>query len=247
MSLNVVSVHNVSFKYNGKDVLCNISFDVARGDYLGLVGPNGSGKSTLIRLILGLENPQLGNISLFDQPRSAFREWHRIGYLPQKSAAFGRFFPATVREIVALGLVPLRRRQGRSEKQAVETAMDLLDIADIGGKLIGELSGGQQQRVLLARALVKNPEVLLLDEPTIAIDPEIRQKFFNILVDLNRQKQVTIVLVTHDIGDIGRYAQKLLYLDKEMIFYGGFDDFCQSAEMTDLFGPFSQHLICHRH
>ncbi len=247
MPVDVISVRNLSFRYNGKDILCNISFSVPQGTYLALVGPNGSGKSTLVRLILGLERPLTGEISLFDQPRSTFREWRRVGYLPQRNAAFSRFFPATVREIVALGLMPAPRGDGQKQKHALENALKLMDIVDIRDKLIGELSGGQQQRVLLARALVKEPELLLLDEPTAAIDPEIRGKFFSLLSELNKKRQVTIVLVTHDLGDIGKYAQKLLYLDKEIVFYGGFDDFCLSTEMTQVFGPFSQHLICHRH
>ena len=123
----------------------------------------------------------------------------------------------------------------------------LVDIADIGDKLIGALSGGQQQRVLLARALVKEPELLILDEPTIAIDPEIRERFLNVLSGLNRDGGVTVLLVTHDTGSIGKYAKKLLYLEREVVFYGGFDEFCLSEEMTKVFGAFAQHLICHRH
>jgi len=113
--------------------------------------------------------------------------------------------------------------------------------------MIGELSGGQQQRVFLARAIVHEPELLILDEPTAALDPETRERFFAMIQELNGKKGVTIILVTHDIGNIGKYASKLLYLDKKIIFYGSFNDFCLSDEMMGYFGAYSQHVICHRH
>jgi len=248
MPVEVVSVRNLVFTYETRDVLRNISFSIEAGDYVGLVGSNGSGKSTLIRLILGLETPVDGSVSLFGQAPSRFRDWRKIGYLPQKNAALSRFFPATVQEIVALGLVPKRAvTPVRENREALRKALDLMDITDIRDKLIGELSGGQQQRVLLARALIKEPELLILDEPTIAVDPEIRERFLNVLMELNQKRQVTVLLVTHDTASIGKYAKKLLYLETEIIFYGGFDDFCLSAEMTKVFGSFAQHLICHRH
>jgi len=125
--------------------------------------------------------------------------------------------------------------------------LELVDIIDIKTELIGELSGGQQQRVLIAKALVSEPELLILDEPTTALDPEAREKFFGTLKDLNENRKVTIIIITHDIGTIGKYASRLLYLDKKLIFYGGFDDFCTSSEMANYFGEYSQHVICHRH
>jgi zinc transport system ATP-binding protein len=248
MPVECISLQDVSFRYDTKPILNNVSFSVSQGDYVGLVGSNGSGKSTLVRLILGLEKPTAGTVSLFGQPLSQFTRWEKVGYLPQKTGAFSRFFPATVEEIVALGLVPKRRTalNGLS-KNAIENALELMSITEIRNKLIVELSGGQQQRVLLARALVKEPELLILDEPTVAVDPEIREKFSQVIADLNRTRNVTVLLVTHDTARIGKYARKLLYLEGEIVFYGGFDEFCLSPEMTKVFGAFSQHLICHRH
>lgn len=248
MQVDVIAARDLGFAYETKPVLRDITFSITKGDYVGLVGPNGSGKSTLIRLILGLETPDGGTVSLFGQPPPAFRDWHRVGYLPQRNAALSRFFPATVQEIVALGLVP-KRKGGPAGKnrEALQRVMELVDIVDIKDKLIGELSGGQQQRVLLARALVKEPELLILDEPTLAIDPEVRERFLDVLTELNEKRQVTVLLVTHDTGTIGKYASKLLYLEGEIIFYGGFDEFCLSGEMTKVFGSFAQHIICHRH
>ncbi len=250
MSTAVIHVENLCFQYQAVEVLTDISFEITAGDYVGLVGPNGSGKTTLVRAILGVARSLTGKVALFGQVLEQFQDWHKVGYLPQKLGGFNPNFPATVREVVSLGLIARKsfpRRLGRNDQRAVERALERLDIADIGQKLIGELSGGQQQRVLIARALVGEPELIILDEPSTALDPETREHFFAILQDLNRNSRVTMILVTHDMGTIGQYADKLLYIDRKIIFYGGFDEFCRSENMTALFGGGAQHIICHRH
>lgn len=250
MSVDVLSVKNLFFRYNSLDVLSDISFSIGTGDYIGLVGPNGSGKTTLLRLCLGFLRPSQGDVRLFGQDPSTFADWHRIGYLPQKPSALSPYFPATVREIITLGLLSKKtfpKYLKRRDEESIEQILELLDIADIRHRMIGELSGGQQQRVLLARALVNRPDLLILDEPSTALDPETRERFFTLMDKLNREHRTGIVIVTHDTGNIGRYASKLLYLDKTVIFYGSFDDFCASKEITRFFGEFAQHVICHRH
>ncbi|HXC93483.1 MAG TPA: ATP-binding cassette domain-containing protein, partial [Geobacteraceae bacterium] len=124
---------------------------------------------------------------------------------------------------------------------------DMMGIVHLKKRLIGDLSGGQQQRVLLARAMVNCPELLILDEPTTALDPETREHFYGLVEDLNRNVGTTVLLVTHDTWSIGKYASRFLYIDKKIIFDGSFDDFCRSDEMTAFFGEHAQHLICHRH
>ncbi|QSV47210.1 metal ABC transporter ATP-binding protein [Geobacter benzoatilyticus] len=250
MPVEVVTVHGLSLAYQGADALCDVSFAVEKGSYVGIVGPNGSGKSTLVRCILGLARPDRGGVSLFGAPLESFDQWQRVGYLPQGLQHFNPHFPATVAEVVGLGLLAARRfprRLSREDAGAVDRALELMGIGDIRNRLIGELSGGLRQRVLLARALVNEPELLVLDEPTTALDPETRESFYRAISDLNRERETTVILVTHDSGTIGSYASKLLYLDKRLVFYGGFDDFCGSSEMAEFFGPSSQHLICHRH
>jgi zinc transport system ATP-binding protein len=250
MPVDVLATEGLTFQYNSTEILADISFRLQAGDYLGLVGPNGSGKTTLIKLILGLLQPSKGEIVLFGSNLTDFKDWRKVGYLPQKINSFNPHFPATVREIVSLGLLSTKRfprRIKRNDDMAINNALELVDIIDIKTELIGELSGGQQQRVLIAKALVSDPELLILDEPTTALDPEAREKFFGTLKDLNENKKVTIIIITHDIGTIGKYASRLLYLDKRLIFYGGFDDFCTSSEMANYFGEYSQHVICHRH
>lgn len=246
----IVSTKLLSCSYREGRVLEEISFQVARGDYVGIVGPNGSGKSTLIKALLGLVTVNHGSAALFGIPLADFRDWHKVGYLPQSLHLVNPVFPATVHETVGLGLLSLKRfpkRLNRADNDKIERLLEELGIFDLKHKLIGELSGGQLQRVLLARAIVNDPELLVLDEPTAALDPETRGRFYAMIAEINRSRGVTILLVTHDSGAIGEHASKMLYLDKKMLFYGSFDEFCHSPEMSSLFGEHSQHLMCHRH
>ena len=250
MPVKIVATELLSCSYREGRVLEDVSFQVERGDYVGIVGPNGSGKSTLIKAILGLVSINKGSASLFGTPLSLFRDWHRVGYLPQSLNLVNPIFPATVHETVGLGLLSLKRfpkRLNRADSDKISTILDELGILDLKDKLIGELSGGQLQRVLLARAIVNDPELLVLDEPTAALDPETRGRFYAMIADINRSRGVTVLLVTHDSGTIGEYASKMLYLDKKLLFYGSFDQFCCSPEMSSMFGEHSQHLMCHQH
>jgi len=245
-----ISIEGLSFDYHGNEVLRDITCDIRQGDYVGIVGPNGSGKSTLIRCILGLNRVEHGTITLFGVPQPAFIAWDRIGFLPQGLQLFNPNFPATVEEVVRLGRLSKKRfprRFDASDGEAVERAMDLMGISSLGKRLIGELSGGLRQRALLARALVNDPEVLILDEPTTALDPDTRDSFYSTVRDLNVNRGTTILLITHDSSTIGLYASKLLYLDKRIIFFGTFEEFCHSSNMTEVFGHHGQHLICRRH
>lgn len=250
MSLDLVATSELCFSYNGAEVLDKVSFRVRQGDYLGIVGPNGSGKSTLVKTILGLNRPTHGTVTLFGIPQEQFGDWRKIGYLPQRLKFFNPNFPATVEELVRLGLLAGKnfpKRRAKGDDAAVEETLAIMGIADIRKRLIGELSGGQQQRALLARAIVGRPELLIMDEPTTALDPETRERFYELLQLLNRQRDTTVILVTHDTWSIGKYATRFLYIDKRVVFDGTFDQFCQSEEMTGFFGEHAQHIICHRH
>ncbi len=246
----ILSVKNMSFSYDAAEVLRDVSFDVQKGDYIGLAGPNGAGKTTLIKAILGLTDNYTGTAELFGRDMRSFNSWYRVGYLPQRVNVFNPLFPATVKEVVGLGLLSKKKFPRRFTKEdgvKIMETLELMGIADLGNKLVGELSGGQQQRVFLARALAPDPELLILDEPSTALDPVSREGFYDVIKKLNVEKGITSILITHDTAQIGRYASKLLYLDKKVIFYGAFADFCHSPEMTGYFGALSQHLICHQH
>src|SRR6185369_7976190 len=246
----IVTTELLSCSYREGRVLEDVSFQVERGDYVGIVGPNGSGKSTLIKALLGLVTIGTGSAALFGTTLADFRDWHKVGYLPQSLHLVNPVFQATVHETVGLGLLSLKRfpkRLSRADHDKIDEILHELGISDLTHKLIGELSGGQLQRVLLARAIVNDPELLVLDEPTAALDPETRGRFYAMIADINRSKGVTVLLVTHDSGAIGAHASKMLYLDKKILFYGSFDEFCCSPEMSSMFGEHSQHLMCHRH
>jgi zinc transport system ATP-binding protein len=229
--MTVVEAEDLCVRFGPMPVLSDVSFRIHRGDYIGLVGPNGSGKSTLIKCVLGLIKPTKGAVSLFGEESASMKQRDKIGYLPQRIDSFNPRFPSTVAEIISQGMIAGRRVGRNSDEERIERVLHLLDISGIRDRLIGDLSGGQQQRAFIARALVNDPDFLILDEPASALDPETRENFFSLIRDQNEKKEVTIILVTHDIGGIGEYASKLLYLDKRVIFFGGFDEFCKSENM----------------
>ncbi len=247
---NILSVKNLSFNYGNAEVLKDLSFSIEAGSFVALAGPNGAGKSTLVKLILGLEKKLQGSIEIFNQPVETFSAWSKIGYLPQKVNVFNPLFPASVKEVVGSGLLAQKKYPKKfndNDNLLIEESLNLLSIADLKNRSISELSGGQQQKVFLARALVSKPQLLIMDEPSTALDPETRDSFFKLLQKLNQENGVSIIMITHDSAQVGAYAGKLLYLDREIIFYGDFTDFCHSKDMEKYFGHFSHHLICHQH
>ena len=231
----ILSVKDLCFNYGLIEVLCGITFAVEPGDYLALAGPNGAGKTTLVKTILGLTERYRGTVELFGRRPEQLRDTWRVGYLPQRVTAFNPLFPATVREVVGLGLMSRKsfpRRLNRHDAARVRLALELMTITDLKDRLVGNLSGGQQQRVFLARALVSDPELLILDEPSTALDAQSREDFFELLLRLNRERKMAIILISHDISTVGHYASRLLYLDKHVVYDGRFADFCES----DLWG-----------
>jgi zinc transport system ATP-binding protein len=227
----VLSVKDLCFSYGPIEVLCGITFAVEPGDYLALAGPNGAGKTTLVKTILGLTERYRGTVELFGRRPEQLRDTWRVGYLPQRVTAFNPLFPATVREVVGIGLMSRKsfpRRLNQHDAVRVRQALELMAITDLKDRLVGNLSGGQQQRVFLARALVSDPELLILDEPSTALDAQSREDFFELLLRLNRERKMAIILISHDISTVARYAGRLLYLDKHIIYDGRFADFCES-------------------
>ena len=245
----LISVDNVSFGYQGLQVLQNISFSLARGDFMALIGPNGSGKTTLIRVILGTLKPTSGRVLLMGQEAGQFTQWERIGYVPQKATHLDPYFPASVREVVALGLLSRKRFPhlfGRQDEAAVELALERVDMAGLRNRRIGELSGGQQQRVFIARAIVNGPDVLFLDEPTAGVDAETQTRFYDMLAELNHRQGLTIALITHDFGIITKHANKVACLNQRLFFHGTHEEFCSSNVVQELLRG-EHHLVCHRH
>ncbi len=243
-----VEIEEVGFAYGEVPVLEGINLTVEPGDFLGIIGPNGSGKTTLLRIMLGLLPPSTGRVRLFGKEPSAFREWGRLGYVPQK-ATLDPALPATVHEVVASGLVPtlgLFRRAGAAERRRIDDVLTHLGMPSHAGARIGALSPGQQQRVLIARALVSDPELLILDEPTGGVDPEAQTSFYALLHHLNREREVTLILVSHDIGVVAKEVTRLACLNRRLVFHGRPGDFLSDAALAALYGP-SVRVVSHDH
>lgn len=233
MKKPLIELNDVSFQYEYTHVLKNISLRVDEGDFLALLGQNGSGKSTLLKLILGLLKPVSGEIKLFGVPANQFkyREW--IGYVSQKSNAFNSGFPATVAEVVKSGLtqkVGIFKRLPKDADFLVKCALKDVGMEQYANRNIGQLSGGQQQRVFIARALVSEPKLLILDEPTVGIDRENVQAFYDMLAHLNAHHNMTLILVTHDVDTVSDRVSHVACLNQTIHFHGYKNDFDTMSE-----------------
>lgn len=219
----VLRIENLTFRYEDQNVLENINLIVPKGAFLGLVGPNGSGKTTLLKSILGLLKVQKGTIELFGIPIQKFKEWQKIGFVSQKANSFNSGFPATVFEVVASGLtskIGLFKFFNRQHKNKVVKSLDAVGMKGFLDRNIGELSGGQQQRVFIARALVSEPEIMILDEPTVGVDTETVQTFYTMLEDINKRLGITLILVTHDVDMIKDKMTQVVHLNKQLQYHG---------------------------
>lgn len=247
----IVQVERVSFQYEPtRKVLDQVSLSIRQGDFLALLGPNGSGKSTLIKLILGLLKPQGGEITLFGQPLKNFKEWYKIGYVSQKANSFNSGFPATVYEVVASGLfgkLGLFRRVGK-EKEKVLEAIRQVGLDDYAHQPIGRLSGGQQQRVFIARALVSRPQLLILDEPLVGVDADSAKRFMDLLVRLNTEQNISLLMVSHDIGAITDKVRQVACLNRRLFYHGDPQDFMMNREkiLSQVYG-YNVQVVEHLH
>jgi len=245
----LVSVENISFSFGSTKVLDDISLAVTTGDFLAIIGPNGSGKSTLVKVILGIYALTIGSVALLGKDIKSFKQWDKIGYVPQKATNIDSFFPVSVREVVAMGLLSKKsfpRFLRRRDIKVIDHALEQVDLKDFKTRRIGELSGGQQQRVFIARAIVNQPSLLFLDEPTTGVDAETQERFYSMLGSLNRANKITIVLITHDLGIINKRVNKIACLNQRLVFHGTHEDFCNSEVVQELLRG-EHHLVCHRH
>jgi len=245
----LVDVEGLSFGYGRTLVLEDVTLPIVEGDFLAVLGPNGSGKTTLLKTILGLLKPTSGTVRLMGEPVSSFRSWGRIGYVPQKATHFDPLFPASSREVVAMGLLAARpafHRTTREEAENIRRALSLVGMEKEAERPIGRLSGGQQQRVFIARTLVRKPCLLFLDEPTTGVDAGAEEQFYDLLASLNVNEGITIVLVTHDIGIANRHITKVACLNRRLVYHGSHAEFCGSKTLQDMLAG-GHHLISHHH
>ncbi len=251
MTDSVISLEDISFNYGDKQILTNVNLDIPRGAFIGLIGPNGGGKTTLIHIILGLLKPDYGTIKLLNEPIDTFKDWNHIGFVSQKSNSFNKGFPATVYEVVAMGLtakIGYFKFFKKQHKAKVLEAVNQVGMTDYLYENIGDLSGGQQQRVFIARALVSNPELLILDEPTVGVDYKNVERFYELLYELNRKENITLLLVTHDTGVMTQYATDVVCLNQTLHFHGKPEEY--SALSEDSLSEFYGHpvnIVIHDH
>ena len=245
-SPQVLEFSSVWFAYNADPVIQDVTFTLEPGEFAAILGPNGGGKTTLLRLALGLARPDKGSVALFGQSPQEFRSWSRVGYVPQAAEGVQTRFPATAEEVVAQGLyrgfdpMAIWRRSGQAQ---VLQAMETVGIADLRGRRIISLSVGQQQRVMIARALVRRPELLALDEPLAGIDAAGQEQFHALLHRLNQELGMTILLVSHDIGAVMREAGTVACINRTMVFHGPTHEITE-RELAELYG-FPVNVLLH--
>lgn len=250
MAEAIVSIENVSFSYGRGNILENVSTAIYEGDFVGIVGPNGSGKSTLLKVILGIVKPQKGRVKYFGTDIYRFSDRGKIGYIPQKATSFNQGFPATVEEVVSANLYPeigLAGRITKTHREKVYEALDTVGMLDYKGRIIGRLSGGQQQRIFIAKALVSRPKIIFMDEPTVGIDQKSEENFYELTDFLNKSKNITLVMVTHDIGAISRRVNRVLCLSDGRLLEHECPNGCSSNIFNEAYGNKDVAQIIHEH
>ncbi len=219
-----IEVKDLSFRYNNHEVLKDINFDVYQGDYIAIIGPNGGGKTTFTKLLLGLLTPSKGSIKIFN--KSVLQARQEIGYLPQY-INFNMDMPINVYDIVLQGrLTPKKLFYTQKDKSIVQNQLEKMNISHLKHRKIKELSGGQRQRVLLARALAKEPKILILDEPTASIDPEGQKDIYNLLKTLS----LTKIIVSHDIQVLFEGVNRVAHINKTLYLHDDIETTIQRGD-----------------
>jgi len=241
---NVIETKNLNFK----SIIQDVSFEIRRGDYAAIIGPNGGGKSTLVKLILGLIPHDSGTIKLFAQAPS-LSSLKKIGYVSQGISKLDENFPISVKEVVTLGLIAnksLFSRISKKDETIIDLALKKMNIAELKDAKISELSGGQRQRVMIAKALVNNPQILILDEPNTGVDKQSQINFYALLKDLNQKENITILFITHDLGVIVDDINKVLCINQSLLACHDPRQLYHSEQLNQLYGV-DAHMVCHHH
>jgi len=214
--VSAIDVEGISYSYGSREALNDVSFQVPAGSFVALIGPNGAGKSTILRLLLGILRPQKGTIRILGKPPG--EQGQPIGYVPQ-GIELPRGFPISVQDVVLMGRygnLGLFRRPGPQDRARALDALESVEMVDLAERRFQDLSGGQRQRVLIARALVSDPCLLILDEPTAGLDPAARARFYVKVCDLQRARGLTLFCASHDVEDVAQHAQNLILLDRSV-------------------------------
>lgn len=239
--LKVVEINNLTVQYPDVKALDDVSLVVNQGDFLGIIGPNGAGKSTLFASMLGLHTKYKGTIKFFDEDIKKSKNYLKdLGYVPQKPI-FEKNFPVTVTDVVRMGL------RNESDENKIDKILQQLWIHELRDRRIGELSGGQQQRVFIAKALVNNPKILILDEPVTGIDQQSIDLFYSILRELNSKQKITIIWSSHDLDAVNKLANHVACLNRTLFFHGESEKFFSDDELVKQYSEASMQEHMHHH
>lgn len=239
----IVTIKNLDLKSNSDIILDDISFEINKGDFLGIIGPNGAGKTTLFKCMLGLNKDYSGTIKIFNKEiKKDFKKiYKKIGYIPQ-SNNFDQRFPATVKEIIQLGTIGKK-----VDREKIDNLLELTGISEYLNRRIGDLSGGQQQRVMITKALIHEPELLILDEPATAIDANILKLFYKLLIKLNKEKKITIIWSSHDLDAVNLLSNKVACIYKKLLFHGRSEEFFSDENNLKKFTESAMHIHIKSH
>ncbi len=224
MRQNMIEIQNVSFRYGSEIIFENITFTLAEGEFLVILGPNGAGKTTLLRLLAGLDEPTEGSVRIDERSVSMWQKDGKISFVPQQYNKNAAAFPATVEEIVAMGRKD-SRSLNKKDQAEIKRALSWVGMEMYLHRRIGSLSGGQQQRILVAQAICKHPEILLLDEPTSGVDYLAGAELMAMLRHLNQREGTTIVMVSHDVERAVSYGTKVACMNRGICYYGDQEGF----------------------
>ncbi|MDH5415697.1 MAG: metal ABC transporter ATP-binding protein [Nitrosopumilus sp.] len=239
--LKIVEIDNLTVQYPDVKALDNVSFEVNQGDFLGIIGPNGAGKSTLFDAMLGLNTKYKGTIKFFGEDiRKSKNYLKEIGYVPQKPI-FEKNFPVTVTDVVRMGL------RNETDENKIDEVLQQLWMHELRNRIIGELSGGQQQRVFIAKALITNPKILILDEPVTGIDQQSIDLFYSILRELNSKQKITIIWSSHDLDAVNQLANHVACLNRTLFFHGESEKFFSNDELVKQYSEASMQEHMHHH
>lgn len=237
----IVEIFNLTVRYPEVKALDNVSFSINESDFLGIIGPNGAGKSTLFSCMLGILTNYQGTIKFFDEDiRKSKNYLKQIGYVPQKPV-FEKNFPATVKDVVRMAWI------NQSDPKKIDKVLQQVWMHELSDRRIGELSSGQQQRVFIAKALVNEPKVLILDEPVTGIDTQSSEIFYSILQELNEKQKITIIWSSHDMDAVNRLANKVACLNRTLFFHGKSNEFFDNEELVKQYSEASMQQHMHHH
>lgn len=248
--MKALSVENLCVKVNNIHLIENISFSIEEGGIVAVIGPNGAGKTTLVKAILGLI-PSIGSISIFGIPFKGKNTHIKIGYVPQR-LEFDRTFPLTVSELLSFTVPPalsLPFIKKAKELAYIDNLLEIVGAKDLTNRAIGTLSGGELQRVMIAKAIVNEPKILFLDEPSSGVDIEGQERFHDLIMRLNKERGLTVILISHDLNIVYRFADTVLCMNRRLICTGKPAEMLTDDVIKSVYGEMMGAYIhsCHEH